>query len=105
MNYTRIVSALLGLPIVILILVYGNVYVVDIAFAIIAIMSLHEYFHAFSKKSKPVKWIRIYISKFNCFYSCHSTRVCIKTSWNYSSCYCNNFVFTSNFNKYENKCK
>ena len=57
MNVTRIVSALLGLPFVILILVFGNIYVVDIAFAVIAIMCLHEYFHAFSEKAKPIQWI------------------------------------------------
>ena len=57
MNCTRIVSALLGLPFVILVLVLGNIYVVDIAFAIIAIMCLHEYFHAFKEKAKPVQWV------------------------------------------------
>lgn len=57
MNCTRIVSALLGLPFVILVLVLGNIYVVDIAFAIIAIMCMHEYFHAFKQKVKPIQWV------------------------------------------------
>lgn len=57
MNIKRFTSALLGLPLVIVILVFGNKYVVDIAFAIISAMSLHEYFNALKKESKPVIWI------------------------------------------------
>lgn len=57
MNIKRITSALLGLPIVIIVLVFGNKYVVDIAFAIISAISLHEYFNALKKDSKPVIWI------------------------------------------------
>ena len=41
MDIKRITSALLGLPLVVIILVFGNKYVVDIAFAIVAAMSLH----------------------------------------------------------------
>ena len=57
MDIKRITSALLGLPLVVLILVFGNKYVVDIAFAIVAAMSLHEYFNAFKEKANPVIWI------------------------------------------------
>lgn len=57
MNVKRYTSALLGLPLVILILVFGNKYVVDLAFAIISAMSLHEYFNALKNKSKPIIWI------------------------------------------------
>jgi len=57
MNIKRITSALLGMPLVILILVFGNVYVVDIAFAIIAAVSLHEFYKAFEKVAKPVIWV------------------------------------------------
>ena len=35
----------------------GNTYVVDITFAIVAAMSLHEYFNAFKEKANPVIWI------------------------------------------------
>lgn len=57
MDFKRITSALLGFPLVVLVLVLGNTYVVDIALTVIAIMSIYEYFHAVSKKSNPVKWL------------------------------------------------
>ena len=53
----RWVSALVGMPLVVIILVLGNTYVVDITFAIVAAMSLHEYFNAFKEKANPVIWI------------------------------------------------
>ncbi|MFR5684884.1 MAG: phosphatidate cytidylyltransferase, partial [Clostridia bacterium] len=57
MNIKRVTSALLGFPLVAAILILGNTIVVDIAFAIIAAMSLHEFFNAFKAKAKPVIWI------------------------------------------------
>lgn len=62
MNYSRWISALFGVPIVILILAFANVYVIDIAFAIIAAISLHEYFNSFKEKAKPIIWIGYLIS-------------------------------------------
>lgn len=64
MNMKRIVSALLGMPLVILVLVIKNIYVVDIAFTIIAIICLYEFYKAFSTKHRPVNWIG-YISTIN----------------------------------------
>lgn len=57
MDMKRVTSALLGMPLVVIILVFGNKYIVDIAFAIVAAMSLHEYFNAFKEKAHPVIWI------------------------------------------------
>lgn len=59
MDITRVTSALLGFPLVVIILVFGNKYIVDITFAVVAAMSLHEYFKAFkgSKKANPIIWI------------------------------------------------
>lgn len=57
MDIKRITSALLGFPLVVIILVFGNKYVVDITFAIVAAMSLHEYFNAFKQKANPVIWM------------------------------------------------
>ena len=57
MDKKRLTSGLLGFPLVVIILVLGNKYIVDIAFAIIAAMSLHEYFNAFKEKAKPVIWM------------------------------------------------
>ena len=41
---------------VIIVLLLGNKYVIDVALAIVAVIALHEYFNAFSKY-KPIKWI------------------------------------------------
>jgi phosphatidate cytidylyltransferase len=57
MDIKRFISALIGMPLVVIILVLGNTYVVDVTFAIVAAMSLHEYFNAFKEKAKPVIWI------------------------------------------------
>lgn len=59
MNLTRLLSGLILFPIVAVILIFANKYVVDIAVAIIAIMSLHEFYKAFrtGEKAKPVTWV------------------------------------------------
>jgi len=62
MKYSRWISALFGAPLVILILAFGNVYVIDVAFAIISAISLHEYFNSFKEKAKPIIWIGYVIS-------------------------------------------
>ena len=60
MNIKRIMTALIGLPIVFLGLVFGNKYIVDFAMAIVAIMAFYEYDHCVKKEYKvknnsPVK--------------------------------------------------
>jgi phosphatidate cytidylyltransferase len=62
MDIKRVISALIGMPLVVIILVFGNKYVVDITFAIVAIMSVYEYFNAFKGKANPVGWIGYVIS-------------------------------------------
>ncbi|MBR3002042.1 MAG: phosphatidate cytidylyltransferase [Clostridia bacterium] len=57
MDIKRITSALLGFPLVVLILLIGNKYVVDIFLALVAFLSLDEYFNAISKVSNPVRWV------------------------------------------------
>ena len=57
MNIKRITTALLGVTLVILILVLGNEYVIDVTFAAIAAICLHEYFNSFKGKANPVIWI------------------------------------------------
>lgn len=57
MDIKRITSALLGFPLVVIILTFGNKYVVDIFLAGIAMLGMQEYFNAISKDSKPVRWI------------------------------------------------
>ncbi len=57
MKLKRILSSLIGFPIVALILILGNIYVIDVFFAIVALITIHEYFNSFKGKYKPVKWI------------------------------------------------
>ena len=57
MNITRVLTSVIGFPIVAVFLIFAPNILIDVAFAIIAIMSLHEYFKAFKEKAKPVEWI------------------------------------------------
>lgn len=57
MDIKRVISGLTLFPLVVIILVFGNKYIIDIAIAIVAAMSLHEYFNAFKEKANPVIWI------------------------------------------------
>ena len=66
MDLKRVTSALLGFPIVVIVLLLGNEYVIDVALSIVAIITLQEYYNAFSKY-KPIKWIG-YLAAFSiCF--------------------------------------
>lgn len=57
MNIKRITSSLIGFPLVALVLILGNQYIIDIAFSLIAILSLHEFYNAFKETSRPIRWI------------------------------------------------
>ena len=59
MEFKRIFSALILFPLVAIILIFGNKYLVDICVSIIAIMSLHEYFNSFKEENgnKDLRWI------------------------------------------------
>lgn len=59
MELKRIATTVIGLPLVGIVLAFGNKYLVDIVVCIIAIMALHEYFHCFKEqeKNKDLTWI------------------------------------------------
>lgn len=57
MGIKRVLSGVFGLPIIALLLVFGNKYILDVVFAVIAIISVHEYMKCMEEKVKPVKWI------------------------------------------------
>ncbi len=59
MDIKRILTSVIGLPAVIAIIVYGNTTVIDIFFALVALIAIKEYYNAFEKgkKAKPIKWI------------------------------------------------
>ncbi|MCI8470314.1 MAG: phosphatidate cytidylyltransferase [Clostridia bacterium] len=64
MDIQRVISGVLGFPLVLIIFLLGNKIVVDIALAIIALLSMNEYFNAVKKIAKPVYWIG-YVSCFS----------------------------------------
>ncbi len=53
----RITSALMWFPLVLIILLVRNKYIVDICLAFIAYLALNEYFNAVSHVSNPVRWV------------------------------------------------
>lgn len=57
MNLKRIISATIGFPLVAVTLIYANNYIIDAFISIIALISMHEFYNAISKNSKPVRWI------------------------------------------------
>lgn len=59
MDIKRILTSVLGLPLIIVIFVFGNETIIDIVFAIVSLIGIREYFGAFEKgkKAKPIKWI------------------------------------------------
>ncbi len=57
MNIKRITTSLIGFPIVILFLVLGNKYMLDIVFAIVALIAMHEYSKCVSGKAKVISWL------------------------------------------------
>lgn len=54
---SRVISALILFPLVVVLFIFGNVYIIDAVFSIVALMAMNEYFNAFKEKAKPVKWL------------------------------------------------
>ncbi len=57
MNVKRLLTTIIGLPIVILFLIFANKYIIDCVFGIIAVIAMYEYRNCVSKKSKTIAWI------------------------------------------------
>ena len=57
MDIKRLTSGLIGFPIVLIILLFGNKYVVDVFMALVAVLAISEYFNAIVKIAKPIKWL------------------------------------------------
>ena len=57
MRIKRIITALIGFPIVSGLLIFGNKYVVDVLFAIVSAISIYEYNKTLKLKGNPVTWI------------------------------------------------
>lgn len=56
MDLKRILTALCGLPAVILVFTLGNTYVIDILLMAVAIVCMHEYLSVIKKVSHPLEW-------------------------------------------------
>ncbi len=57
MNIKRIITALIGFPLIVLLLQFSNKYVMDLFFAIIAIIAIYEYSKCISTEAKFISWI------------------------------------------------
>lgn len=57
MDLKRILTTVLGLPIVALLFTLGNQYIIGIAVLIASTISMHEYFGAVKKVAKPIRWV------------------------------------------------
>lgn len=57
--FKRYLTTLIGLPLVLVIFIFSNNYVMDIALAILAIFMMHEYLHCFksTNKANPTSWL------------------------------------------------
>lgn len=57
MDFKRVLTALIGLPAVILAIIFGNQYAIGIGILIVSIISMHEYFGVIKKVSRPIEWV------------------------------------------------
>lgn len=57
MDLKRILTSLIGFPLVVLVIVFGNASVISFAIMLVAIICMYEYFHVISKICKPIKWV------------------------------------------------
>lgn len=57
MNLKRILTTVIGLPIVGAILLLGNKYVIDFILMAVSIICMYEYFTVISKVAHPIKWV------------------------------------------------
>ena len=57
MNLKRILTSLIGFPIVVLMIALGNAPIIDFAIMIVAIICMYEYLGIVSKVCNPIKWV------------------------------------------------
>ena len=63
----RVLTTVIGLPIVIAFFVFSNQYIIDILFSILLILAMHEYFGCIKNGVKPVQWIGYVMAVFVAF--------------------------------------
>lgn len=57
MNLKRILTSIIGLPLVIILIVFGTPQIISFAIMLISIICMYEYFSVIQKVCKPIKWI------------------------------------------------
>ena len=57
MNFKRLLTTIVGLPLVILLIVFGNKYIMDCVISIIAILAMYEYSKCSAKEAKFISWV------------------------------------------------
>lgn len=62
MNVKRVLTGVIGFPLVLLLFVFSNKYIIDVVAAIIACIATHEYFNACHKEVKNLSWIGYILS-------------------------------------------
>lgn len=55
MDLKRVLTTVLGLPVVIAIILFGNKYLIGVTILLVSICCMHEYFGAIKKVSNPIK--------------------------------------------------
>ena len=57
MSLKRFLTAIIGLPLIILMLIFANKYVIDAILMIVTFICMDEYFHVIKEVCNPIKWI------------------------------------------------
>lgn len=57
MDIKRVLTALIGIPLVILVIIFGNKYLIDIILMLMAIISMYEYLKVIEKVAHPIGWV------------------------------------------------
>ena len=69
MKLKRIITGVIGLPIIASIFIFGNKYIVDVFISLVALISINEYFNAIKKEAniKYLKWLGYITCLMICF--------------------------------------
>lgn len=57
MDWKRVLTSLIGFPLVVILIAFGNVQILNFAIMLVAIICMYEYFNVISKICKPIKWV------------------------------------------------
>ncbi len=63
----RVLTTIIGLPIIICLLTFTNKYVVDVIISILLIIAMHEFFGCVKHGAKPISWIGYALALFIAF--------------------------------------